>query len=88
MENSSPSSVSKHMASEKKSIKRKQIKIKKLKIKLSLNKRLTELVNYAHNLTQNLPEVDFAFADILCNLKVKLKERYKNKFIHSFNLKE
>ena len=88
MENSSPSSVSKHMVSENKSIKRKQIKIKKLKIKLSLNKRLTELVNYAPSLTQNLPEVDFAFTDILCNLKVKLTERYKNKFIHSFNLKE
>ena len=45
------------------------------------------LVNYVHNLNQNLPEVYFAFADILCNLKIKLKERYKNNFTPSFDLK-
>ena len=46
------------------------------------------LVNYVHNVTLNLPEVYFAFAGILCNLKINLKERYKNNFIHSFKLKD
>ena len=46
------------------------------------------LVTYAHNLTQSLPEVAFAFSDIFCSLKIKIKERYKNTFMHSYNPKD
>ena len=94
MGNSPPSSVS-----EQKSIrshgfrgevykKRKQIKNKKSKTKPSLTKRRMELANYALILTQNLSKVDFAFVNILCNLKINLKERYQNKFTHFFNSKD
>lgn len=59
-----PSSISEHMASRKKSLKKqKQIKNQKIKKNL-LNKWWTELANNVQNLSHNLPEIDFTFADI------------------------
>ena len=39
-------------------------KRKKLKLKLSLTKRRTKIINYAHAITESVPEVKFAYADV------------------------
>ena len=42
---------------------------KKLKLKLSLTKRRMKIINYAHTITERVPEVTFAYADVNGNLK-------------------
>ena len=44
---------------------------KKLKVKLSLTKRRTKIINYAHRITESVPEVKFAYADVNGNLKIR-----------------
>ena len=44
---------------------------KKLKVKLSLTKRRTRIINYAHRITESVPEVKFAYADVNGNLKIR-----------------
>ena len=38
---------------------------KKLKVKLSLTRRRTKIINYAHTITEPVPEVKLAYADVL-----------------------
>ena len=48
---------------------------KKLKVKLSLTKRRTKIINYAHRITESVPEVKFAYTDVNGNLKIRLHEQ-------------
>ena len=50
---------------------RNNIQTKKLKVKL-LPKCRTKIINYAHRLTESVPEVKFAYADVNGNLKIGL----------------
>ena len=57
----------------------------KLKVKLSLTKRRTKIMNYAHTITEPVPEVKFAYADVNGNLKIHLHEQREGKYTFSFN---
>ena len=46
---------------------------KKLKVKLSCKCRI-KIINYAHRITESVPEVKFAYADVNGNLKICLHE--------------
>ena len=58
---------------------------KKLKVKLSLTKRRTKIINYAHRITESVPEVKFAYADVNGNLKIRLHEQREGKYTFPFN---
>ena len=58
---------------------------KKLKLKLSLTKRRTKIINYAHRITESVPEVKFAYADVNGNLKIRLHEQREGKYTFPFN---
>ena len=58
---------------------------KKLKVKLSLTKRRTRIINYAHRITESVPEVKFAYADVNGNLKIRLHEQREGKYTFPFN---
>ena len=58
---------------------------KKLKLKLSLTKRRTKIINYAHKITEPLPEVKFADADVNGNLKIHLHKQREGKYTFPFN---
>ena len=58
---------------------------KKLKVKLSLTKRRTKIINYAHTITEPVPEVKFAYADVNGNLKISLHEQREGKYTFPFN---
>ena len=58
---------------------------KKLKVKLSLTKRRTKIINYAHRITESVPEVMFAYADVNGNLKIRLHEQREGKYTFPFN---
>ena len=77
-----------HSFREKVYSKRKSRTNKKLKLKLSLTKRRTKLINYAHQVTSTIEEVNFVFADTNGNLKLRLKEPIGNKYVYSFKSKE
>ena len=57
---------------------------KKLKVKLSLTKRRTKIINYAHRITESVPEVMFAYADVNGNLKIRLHEQREGKYTFPF----
>ena len=57
---------------------------KKLKLKLSLTKRRTKIINYAHRITESVPEVMFAYADVNGNLKIRLHEQREGKYTFPF----
>ena len=52
---------------------------KKIKVRLSLTKCRTKIINYAHGITESVPEVKFAYADINDNLKIRLHEQREGK---------
>ena len=52
---------------------------KKLKVKLSLTKRRTKVINYAHRFTELVPEVKFTYVDVNGNLKIRLHEQREGK---------
>ena len=58
---------------------------KKLKLELSLTKRRTKIINYAHRITEPVPEVKFAYADVNGNLKIRLHEQREGKYTFPFN---
>ena len=58
---------------------------KKFKVKLSLTKRRTKIINHAHRITELVPEVKFAYADINGNLKIRLHEQREGKYTFSFS---
>ena len=58
---------------------------KKLKLKLSLTKRRIKIINYAHKITEPLPEVKFADADVNGNLKIHLHKQREGKYTFPFN---
>ena len=58
---------------------------KKFKVKLSLAKRRTKIINYAHRITGSVPEVKFAYADVNGNLKIRLHEQREGKYTFPFN---
>ena len=57
---------------------------KKLTVKLSCKCR-TKIINYAHRITESVPEVKFAYADVNGNLKICLHERREGKYMFPFN---
>ena len=57
---------------------------KKQKIKLSLTQTRRKTLTYAYNNADKLPEIDFFYADIHGNLKIRLKNPINNKFVYSF----
>ena len=59
---------------------------KKLKVKLSLTKHRTKIINYAHSrITESVPEVKIAYADVNGNLKIHLHEQREGKYTFPFN---
>ena len=58
---------------------------RKLKVKLSLTKRRTKIINYAHTITELVPKVKFAYADVNGNLKICLQEQREGKHTFPFN---
>ena len=56
-----------------------------LKVKLSLTKRRTKIINYAHTITEQVLEVKFAYADVNGNLKIHLHEQREGKYTFPFN---
>ena len=58
---------------------------KKLKVKLSLSKCRTKIINYAHTITELVPEVKFAYTDVNGNLKMHLKGQRESKYMFPFN---
>ena len=60
-------------------------KKKQLKVKLSLTKRRTKIINYAHTITELVPEVKFAYTDVNGNLKIRLHEQREGKYTFPFN---
>ena len=50
---------------------------KKLKVKLSLTKRRAKIINYTHIITDPVPEVKFAYADVNSNLSNLLAGLYQ-----------
>ena len=65
----------------------KKIKNRKIKIKISLTKKRHKIVSYPHLATANIPNVDFPYADINGNLKLRLKENFNNKKGFTFKSK-
>ena len=57
---------------------------KKLKVKL-LTKHRTKIINYAHRITESVPEVKFAYADLNGNLKIRLYEQRQGKYTFPFH---
>ena len=61
-------------------------KQKKLQVKLSLTKHRTKTINYTHSrITESVPEVKFAYADVNGNLKIHLHEQREGKYTFPFN---
>ena len=58
---------------------------KKLKAKLSLTKHKTKIINYAHRITESVPEVKFGYADVNVNLKICLHEQREGKYRFPLN---
>ena len=59
---------------------------KRLKVKLSSTKhRTTKIINYAIRITESVPEVKFAYADVNDNLKIGLHEQREGKYTFPFN---
>ena len=57
---------------------------KKQEIKLSLTQRRRKTLTYPYNNADKLPEIDFFYADIHVNLKLRLKNAISNKFVYFF----
>ena len=77
-----------HAFKEKVYRKRKEIKGKKIKVKLSLTKHRTRTIKYAHQITKNNAEVNFVYADLNGNLKLRLHDSIGNKYVYEFKSKE
>ena len=45
---------------------------------------MRKILSYAHQATANIPNVDFPYADINGNLKLRLKENFNNKKVFTF----
>ena len=59
---------------------------KTLKVKWWLAKRrTTKIINYAIRITESVPEVKFAYADVNGNLKIRLHEQREGKYTFPFN---
>ena len=59
-------------------------KTRNAKIHLNLTSGRSNLLKYAQNSTEDFPIVDFVFADINCQLKIRLKEKVCGKIVHAF----
>ena len=68
--------------------KQKEIIGTKIKVKLSLTKRRTRTIKYAHQIAENNTEVTFVYADINGNLKLRLHSRIGNKYVCEFRSKK
>ena len=44
-----------------------------------------KIINYAHRITELVPEVKFAYADVNGNLKIHLHEQREGKYMFPFN---
>ena len=56
---------------------------KKLTVKLSSKRCRTKIINYANTITESVPEVKYAYADVTSKLKVCLLEQREGKYILS-----
>ena len=54
---------------------------KQEKVKLSLKIHRTKIINYPHTITEPVPEVKFAYADVNGNLKICLHEPREGKYV-------
>ena len=77
-----------HAFKEKVYRKQKEIKGKEIKVKLLLTKRRTRTIKYAHQITENNAEVNFVYADMNGNLKIRLHNSIGNKYVYEFKPKE
>ena len=60
----------------------------KIKVKLSLTKHRTRTIKYAHKITKNNAEVNFVYADMNGNLKLRLHNGIDNKCAYEFKYKK
>ena len=51
-------------------------------------KRKTKIINYTQRITESVPEVKFAYADVSSNLKICLHEIKSNYYIHQITEKQ
>ena len=58
---------------------------KKLKLQISSTKCRTKIINYAHTITEPVPQVKFAYADVNGNLKICPHKRRQGKYMFLFN---
>ena len=59
-------------------------KRKRIKVKLSLTKRRTRAIKYAHQITENKAKVNFFYADMNGNPKLRLHNSIDNKYVCEF----
>ena len=62
---------------------RKRIKNKNIKIKPSLTKKRTTLLRHATAQTNEDENVDFCFADVNGNIKIRFRNKYKGRYVHT-----
>ena len=57
-------------------------------MKLSLTKRRTRTIKYPHQKTRNNIEINFVYADMNSNLKLRLHSSLSNKYVYEFKSKK
>ena len=56
-----------------------------MEIEISLTRKRRQVLAFAYKLTENNEKVDFVFADKNGSLKLRLKEKFKNRYIYKFS---
>ena len=73
---------------EKAYVNRKKCTNRNIKIKLSLTRKRRKTLTYAYKISDKFPNVDFFYADIHSNLKLRLNETVNNKIVYPFRDKQ
>ena len=77
-----------HSFREKAYVNRKKCTNRNIKIKLSLTRKRRKTLTYAYKVSGKFPNVDFFYADIHSNLKLRLNETVNNKIVYPFRDKQ
>ena len=77
-----------HSFREKACVNRKKCTDRNIKIKLSLTRRRRKTLTYAYKISDKLHNVNFIYADIHGNLKLRLNEPINNKIVYPFRDKQ
>ena len=77
-----------HSFREKAYVNRKKCTNRNIKIKLSLTRKRRKTLTYAYKISDKFPNVDFFYADIHSNLKLRLNETVNNKIVYPFRDKQ